>query len=245
MKDRFSSDPKGYATFRPGYPDALLAYILEHTPGRGQAWDCGTGNGQFAALLAPHFAQVQATDISAAQLAQATPLPNVRYSQQPAEHTDFPAQGFDLVTVAQAIHWFDFDRFYAEVRRVAAPQAMIAVVGYPLCSVSPQVDAVLHHFYHEAIHAYWDAERRHLDAEYRTIPFPFQEQPCPRFNSTHQWDLDRMLGYLRTWSAVKNYLHAQGTDPVTLIEPHLRKAWGPAETQQVTIPIILRLGKIT
>jgi hypothetical protein len=244
MKDRFSSDSKGYATFRPGYPAELLQFILDHTPGRTLAWDCATGNGQFASLLAPPFAQVYATDMSANQIAQALPSPNIHYSQQPAESTNFPDHAFDLITVAQAIHWFDFERFYAEVRRVAAPNAMLAVIGYPLLSVNADVDSVLHHFYHETLQDHWDQERRYLDADYRTIPFPFQEVAAPKFYSTYDWNFDQFIGYLNTWSAVKNYIAKEGNNPLVHAETNFQTAWREGESHQVTFPMILKLGHV-
>jgi ubiquinone/menaquinone biosynthesis C-methylase UbiE len=244
MKDRFSTDSKGYAAFRPGYPAALVDHVLAQTPGRGRAWDVGAGNGQLTALLAPHFAQLEGTDISASQLAEAIQLPNVRYSQQRAEQTDFPAGTFDLVTVAQAIHWFDFERFYAEAHRVAAVGARIAVIGYPLFSINAPLDAVLHDFYQVRLHRYWDPERRYLDADYQTIPFPFAEIQCPRFASSYEWTIAQLMGYLGTWSAVKNYAQQQGHNPLEAIQADLKTAWGDAERHTVTFPMILRMGRI-
>ncbi len=244
MKDRFSSDAKGYATFRPSYPTELLDFVLAHVQGRARAWDCGTGNGQLAEMLSPHFQRVDATDISAQQLSQATALHNIHYSLQPAEKTDFPDATFDLITVAQAIHWFDFERFYAEIRRVAAPQAMIAVMGYPLFSINPKVDLVIHRLYYEILGNHWDRERRYLESGYATIPFPFTEIACPRFESGYDWNFEQLIGYLNTWSAVKNYLKANGSNPLELIEDDLKAAWGNEKTHPVKFLMVLRLGQI-
>ncbi|HEX2900085.1 MAG TPA: class I SAM-dependent methyltransferase [Bacteroidia bacterium] len=244
MKDLFSADSRGYAAFRPGYPAALLDFVLANTPGRERAWDCGTGNGQLAAELVRYFDRVDGTDISASQLAEAPRIPSLHFSQQPAEKTDLPDGSIDLVTVAQAIHWFDFERFYEEVDRVAAFEARIAVIGYPLFSVNEAVDAVISHFYDKTIHEFWDPERRYLDEEYRTIPFPFEEIPSPKFQSTYEWDFDHLIGYLNTWSAVKNCIRQQGTNPLALIVHDLQSAWGAQEKHAVTFPMLLRLGKI-
>jgi hypothetical protein len=244
MKDRFSSDSKGYATFRPGYPKELVDFVLAHTAARDRAWDCGTGNGQLAAMLAPHFKRVDATDISTHQLSQATALPNIHYSPQPAEKTDFPDGAFDLITVAQAIHWFDFERFYAEVKRVAKAHSMIAVIGYPLFSINSQVDQVIHWLYYEILYDHWDKERRYLDEDYKTIPFPFTEIPAPRFESKYDWNFDQLIGYLNTWSAVKNYIKANGSNPLEIIAKDLQSAWGNETTHPAKFPMIVRLGKI-
>jgi ubiquinone/menaquinone biosynthesis C-methylase UbiE len=219
-------------------------FVLGHTVGRGRVWDCATGNGQLAELLAPHFLVVEATDISANQLAAAVVLPNVRYSRQAAEQTDFVDGSFDLITVAQAIHWFDFEGFYAEVRRVARPRAMLAVIGYPLLGVTAEVDAVIGPFYHVTLQHYWDLERRYLDADYRTIPFPFAEVDCPTFESRYAWRFEQLMGYLNTWSAVKNYIREHGDNPLDNIESDLRAAWGEEESHVVTFRMLLRLGEI-
>lgn len=244
MKDRFSADANAYANFRPGYPADLVACILSNVSGRSRAWDCATGNGQMAALLAPHFRTVDATDISANQLAQAPQLSNVHYSIQAAEKTAFPDQVFDLITVAQAIHWFDFEEFYSEVRRVAAPGSLLAVVGYPLLRINPTIDAVIDHFYHHVIGDHWDKERRYLDAEYATIPFPFHAIECPRFASVYDWKFEQLIGYLHTWSAVGNAIRAAGINPLEALEPDLLDVWGDAVTHQVHFPMILRLGRL-
>ena len=242
MKDRFSTDSQAYANFRPGYPDALIECMLAQTPRRNRAWDCGTGNGQLAAMLAPHFTQVDATDISATQLAQAPTIANVVYSRQPAEQTQFPDHIFDLITIAQAIHWFDFEHFYTEVRRVAAPDARIAVIGYPLLSINPKVDFVVQHLYAGILKDYWDPERHYLDEDYRTIPFPFEELPTPQFASQYDWNFEQLIGYLNTWSAIKNFQKVNELNPLQLVEADLKNAWGAAETLQFTFPMILRLG---
>src|SRR5690606_31022464 len=110
----------------------IFDFLNTLIPGKGAAWDCGTGNGQVASKLAKTFGEVFATDQSQAQIDQAIPASNIRYSVQPAEKTDFNEEQFDLIVVAQAIHWFDFDRFYAEVRRTGKRHAVLCVMGYGL-----------------------------------------------------------------------------------------------------------------
>lgn len=244
MKDRFSTDSGGYASFRPTYPKELLDFVLSNTPGRERAWDCGTGNGQLAVELVRYFDRVDGTDISMNQLAQAPQIPSLFFSRQPAEKTDLPDGSIDLITVAQAIHWFDFERFYVEVNRVASFDARIAVIGYPLFSINEVVDAVIGHFYSHTIHDFWDAERRYLDEDYRTIPFPFEEIHSPKFQCTYEWDFDHLMGYLNTWSAVKNCIRETGTNPLHKFLPELQLAWGESHHKHsVTFPMILRMGK--
>jgi len=244
MKDLFSQQAEAYAVYRPSYPKALPGFLLGLVPGRDAAWDCGTGNGQMANILAPSFKNVYATDISAAQLDNATRRSNIHYSRQPAEATDFPENSFDLITVAQAIHWFNFDAFYAEVLRTARPDAILAVTGYGFLSVTPEVNSIVQHFYDEITAPYWEPERKYVEERYRTIPFPFKEIEAPHLQVKYEWTLDQLLGYLGTWSAVQKYKKVNGTDPVELVSEDLYKAWDDAYTHSVTFPILLRVGRI-
>lgn len=245
MKDRFSQHAADYQKYRPDYPEELYAYILQWIPAKGIAWDCGTGNGQVAAELAKHFKQVYATDISEQQLQQAPQLANVQYKIESAEHTDFPSQYFDLITVAQAIHWFDFDLFYNEVTRTLKPSGVLAVMGYGLLQTDPSLQSLIDHFYTTIVGPYWDKERRYLDEGYQTIPFPFQEIQTPSFIHPMQWTLPQLIGYLNTWSAVKRYEKEEGMNPISFIEKELQQTWGHASsTRTVTFPILLRIGKV-
>lgn len=244
MKDNFSTQAALYARFRPSYPPELIDYLAGLAPNRQAAWDCGTGNGQVAILLADHFDEIHATDISEKQLREAPEHPRVRYALEPAETCSAPDAAFDLIVVAQAIHWFQFERFYAEVRRVLKPGGLLAVVGYGLFHTdSPEVNTVIRRFYTGIVGPYWDAERRYIDEEYRTIPFPFDERPAPEFAMLYRWPLAALTGYLNTWSAVQHYRRQHGQDPVALIEADLARAWGEAEEREFRFPLLLRIGR--
>ena len=241
MKDLFSSASDHYARYRPTYPDELYDFIHKQVTNHSYAWDCATGNGQVARHLTKYFEEVQATDISASQLAQAYQHPQIHYSLQPAEQTTFPDEHFDLITVGQAIHWFDFDGFYQEVNRTLKTSGLLAVIGYGLHSISSEIDPVIAHFYHEVIGPYWDPERKYLDESYQTIPFPFQEIAAPSFECVFIWSRSHFLGYLRTWSAVKKFIDQNGSDPVNDLEKAIEPLWGTE--QKITFPIFLRLGR--
>lgn len=245
MKDNFSAQACLYARFRPAYPPELIAHIASLAPSHASAWDCGTGNGQVAIQLAEHFEQVYATDISEKQLGQAPQYPRIRYALEPAEQCSAPDRAFDLIVVAQAIHWFNFDLFYAQVRRVLKPGGILAVVGYSLFRTNaPAVDDIIHQrFYREITGPYWDPERRYLDEGYRTIPFPFDEIQMPEYSMRYRWTLPDVLGYLNTWSAVQHYIRANGHNPVKLIETELRQAWGGVGEREIVCPLLLRVGR--
>jgi SAM-dependent methyltransferase len=243
--DHFSGHAADYAAHRPRYPRPLFDYLAFLSPRRRRAWDCGTGNGQAALALAERFQEVIATDPSATQIAEAAPHERVRYLVAPAEDTPLEDASVDLVTVAQALHWFDFDKFYEEVRRVARPDGVLAVWAYGLHRVGPGVDEVLKRYYSEIVGPFWPPERRHVEEEYRTIPFPFRGLPSPSFEMRHGWNLRNMLDYLGTWSATKRYEQANGHDPRSLIAVDLSTAWGgPEVVREVRWPLHLRMGSV-
>ncbi|QDH80867.1 class I SAM-dependent methyltransferase [Echinicola soli] len=242
MKDNFSGHASDYAKFRPLYPDALYEFILTHVTVRERAWDCATGNGQMAEMLSNNFTWVEASDISEQQLHQAPKVSNIRYSVQPAEKTGFTDQSFDLITVGQAVHWFDFDRFFKEVRRVLKPNGLLVLVGYGLLAVEGLTE-LIKMFYAEIIGTYWDPERKYIEANYQTIPFDFEEIQPPFLVMEYAWSKDQLMGYLNTWSAVKHYEKDRGNNPLEIIKVDLDKAWGQSTLRKVTFPLILKVGR--
>jgi SAM-dependent methyltransferase len=232
FKDYFSGHAADYSRYRPGaYPAGMFKALAALAPDRGCAWDCGTGNGQAALGLAELFDRVEATDASDKQIASATPHPKIYYAVAPAEASGLPDKSVALITVAQALHWFDLPRFYAEARRVAKPQALLACSCYMHCTVSPAVNAAMQQLYEGILgDAYWPPERKHVERGYADLDFPFPEIELPRFKMEVQWPLEGYVGYLRSWSATQNYIKKNGQDPVELIGETLLKAWGDPNT---------------
>lgn len=245
MKDNFSKQACAYAKFRPGYPEQLINDLVGQTEKQERAWDCATGNGQIASMLSPYFVEVLATDISEKQLEKAVLKPNIKYSKGAAEETTFPDDHFDLITVGQAVHWFDFEKFNREAKRVAAPGCLLALIGYSLFKTNTAVDNVIDHFYENIVGKYWDKERRHIDNQYRTIPFPFDEIKMPEYEMQYEWDFEMMTGYLRTWSAVQHYIAANGHDPVGRIEEDLKRHWGGSDRVKIHIAILTKVGRVS
>jgi ubiquinone/menaquinone biosynthesis C-methylase UbiE len=243
MKDNFTAQAAAYAQFRPDYPDELVQAVVGRCAVRRKALDVATGNGQLAVKLAAFFEEVLATDISQKQLDNARQASNVKYRVGRAEQLDFPDRSLDLVTVAQALHWFDFDRFYAEVKRVLKPEGIFAAIGYGLFSSTPDADAVIRDFYQNITGPYWDPERRYIDEQYGTIPFPFEEIHLPAFRYARDWTFQHVMGYLGSWSAVQHYRRANGKDPLALIAERLERVWG-AGTKRVVFPLWVRIGKL-
>ena len=243
--DRFSTQAADYARYRIAYPPELYNWLLPQVESRERAWDCATGNGQVAAVLAESFVRVDATDLSENQLAQAPARPNIHYQPATAEHTPFPNQRFDLITVAQAVHWFDGEAYHREVRRVARPGALLAEWGYQLCRLeTPELNQLLDEFHDVTSGPYWDTNRRHIENEYANLSFPFADVQGARFAVVKHWTADDMLNYLRTWSATANYArqHA-GADMVALVADKLMRLWGP-EARPATFPVFARAGRV-
>lgn len=243
--DHFSAAAPAYAAHRPGYPPALFAFLAGQVAGHELAWDCATGSGQAALGLAPHFRQVVASDASAQQIAQAMPCPGVSYRVAAAESSGLAAASVDLVTVAQAVHWFDLPRFYAEARRVLKPGGMLALWCYERLSIAPELDAVIERFYAETLGPYWPPERRHVEAGYRDLAFPFGEVALPPMAMTAAWNLDQLMGYFSTWSALQGYRAARGGDPLPALRASLAPLWVSHDAaKNIKWPLSARLGRV-
>ncbi len=243
MKDRFSNHASQYATFRPSYPKALYDFLLANINGRNVAWDVGCGNGQVAKDLAPHFEKVLATDISAKQIENAVHAPNIFYSVCPAGKSSFPSHTFDLITVGQALHWFNIPEFFSEAERVSKQGGLIAVWGYGLLKIGSSIDRHVDEFYTHIIGPYWDSERKLVDEQYQTIPFPFSELSAPKFQFSFSWSLEELHGYLTTWSSVQKYMRQHVANPVDDLIEKIRPVWGVGQ-RVVSFPLFLRVGKV-
>lgn len=242
--DHFSPVAQHYRQSRPSYPPELFSWLAEACTGHALAWDVGAGNGQASVGLAEHFAKVLATDLSEAQIAQATLHERVEYRAAPADQSGLPEASTDLVTIAQALHWFAGDPFYTEVRRVLKPGGVIAAWTYGVAEIEGAAVAErLDHFYHHVVGPYWPAERLHVENGYAELAFPFTPVTSPVLSIRLDWTLDELLGYCRSWSATARCTRATGCDPVIALASELAAVWGPPEQRRrVTWPIALRAG---
>ncbi|MGA9854090.1 MAG: class I SAM-dependent methyltransferase [Gammaproteobacteria bacterium] len=245
FKDHFSGHASAYADARPHYPHELFAWLATLTHNHDTAWDCGTGNGQAALGLASYYRQVIATDPSKQQIESAFPHVRVSYRVAPAESPDLEPHCVDLVTVAQAVHWFDRPKFYTQVKKVLRPGGVLAVWCYSLCSIEPAIDTCVNAFYCGETDAYWPPERALIDDGYRSIEFPFEEISPPAFRMQQRWTLEQFLAYLRTWSAVQKFISKNGRDPVTALNTPLEKLWGGSGAVKiVSWPLHIRAGRV-
>lgn len=245
--DHFSGVSAAYAAFRPRYPDALFQFLAREAPSRDEAWDAGTGSGQAAVGLARHFLHVTATDASAAQIQQATPDPRISYRVAAADASGLAPATVDLVTAAQALHWFDRPRFWTEARRVLRPRGVVAVWTYTMFEIAPPIDQIVRRFYSDVVGPYWPPERRITEARYQTIEFPFAEFAAPDFVIEQQVTLDDVAGYIRTWSATRAFLREQRYDPVDPLIAELAPLWGPPPARHTRLarwPVAMRVGRV-
>lgn len=246
FQDLFSAQAATYADIRPDYPAALFAFVCSTVVQRSVAWDCATGNGQAAVPLAGYFDRVVATDASQAQLSHARAHARVEYRLARAEASGLPDASVDLVTVAQALHWFDRDRFYAEARRVLTQRGVLAVWSYddPIVGDDPLLDAALQHFNKVTLGPYWPEGRGLVGKGYRAIPFPFDEIASPPFVIERSWTLDELAQYLRSWSSRARYVERHGTDPVVPFIEALTQDWSePSVRHEVRWPVTMRIGR--
>jgi SAM-dependent methyltransferase len=214
------------------------------SPTTKRAWDCATGNGQAATMLADRFLSVLGTDASAEMIASAMPHPRVKYAVTSYE-TKLEAGSVGLVTVAQALHWLDLNAFLAEARRVLVPNGLLAAWCYSNCRVDPDVDAIFDHFYSVTVGQYWPLERRHVEDGYRAIALPIDEYAVPAFEILEDWTLAQYLGYIRTWSAVAKFIEARGDEQVLAFEQGIGEVWGSAKmTKRIRFPLHFRVGEL-
>jgi len=243
--DHFSAVASRYADFRPHYPAALFDYLATLVSRDSLVWDCAAGNGQATSALAERFERIVATDASGEQIASAKPHPRVEYRVAPAEQSGLPDASAGLITVAQALHWFDLERFYAEASRVLRPNGVLAAWAYGVNQVEGDaVNQLVQVYYSETVGPYWPPQRTLVEEGYRTIPFPFAEIAPPGFHMETHWTLEQLAGYFSTWSATNRFIKATGRNPLEPLSRELARVWGdPAAPRRITWPLSLRLGR--
>jgi SAM-dependent methyltransferase len=242
----FYSGGLNYARFRPDYPPELAAYLAGVGGERGMAVDVGCGSGQLAALLAPHFAATVGIDPGEDQLASAARAAKLRYLCAAAEALPLPDGCASLITAAQAAHWFDLPAFYAEARRIARPDAVIALISYGVPVLTePRLQDRFDRFYHAEIGPYWPPERKLVESGYQGIPFPFVEFAGPPLSITRDWDRNAFLGYVSTWSALKRAEAAGRGQLAQDFAGDLAALWPDAASpQRISWPISMRIGRV-
>jgi len=245
MKDNFFSPiAREYARFRPTYPKELFSYLASIAPAKSIAWDCATGSGQAATSLADHFDRVIATDISDELLARATPHPRIEFRKADAAASGIDSASIDLITVANAMHWFHGEAFNKEVKRVLRPKGIIAAWSYAIAEISPEIDPILRHLHNVILDPFWIGPNRIVEHAYRDLELPFAAIATPTFIMEERFTLERLLGYLGTWSAAVKYRKHHGVGPVGLVSDELKALWGdPTSLRVVKWPMALRVAR--
>ncbi|MFC0676931.1 class I SAM-dependent methyltransferase [Lysobacter korlensis] len=258
FKDHFSTIAGTYAAARPGYPDALFDALAAVVPADARVWEPGCGSGQATRGLAARFAQVHATDPSPQQIAQhwgnaggqgadgdqaEAATGNLAVAVEPGERASLSDGSVQLIAVAQALHWFDRARFFAECERVLAPGGVLAAWGYPDFLVPDAMDAPIGAF-RARIEPYWPPEREQVDARYAGYDWPFPAVDAPQLQLEACWTLPQFLQYLASMSASARCQAATGIDPVAEQADALAAAWGaPASSRVIRWPLFLHLRR--
>jgi SAM-dependent methyltransferase len=241
----FGEYAASYAKSRPQYPAALWQWVASLCDSHEHAWDAGCGNGQAAVALAQHFHHVSATDISAEQIAAATPHKNISYAAMRTEDASFAPASLDLVCVAQALHWFDLEKFWPQVQSALKPRGVFLAVAYGVFSVNEEIDAISKQYFLDVVEPYQAPGNRMIANGYRDIHFPFAMIEAPPFAIECEWTLDQLVSYAATWSAVARMRKEQGVDPMPAYRVALERAWGDANMALITrMPLTIRTGLV-
>jgi len=242
----FEQGGQSYAAFRPKYPPELTAVLASLTDTNQLVIDVGCGSGQLTEHLATRFDKVVGIDPSHDQLMHASAHPNIQYVCASAESLPIAEGQASLITVAQAAHWFDLPRFYAQATSIGRPDGVIALISYGVLRLhDEQLQARFHSFCHQEIGPYWPPERKLVESGYADLPFPFKEIKTPPMTIELAWDRESFLGYLGTWSAVKRAAEAGESGLLTQFSNDLQKLWSDkSKLESITWPINMRLGRL-
>ncbi len=244
FKDHFSTQSDIYLKYRPHYPLSLYTWLASLTHEHETAWDCGTGNGQAATGLASFYHNVIATDPSRQQIENCLPNEHVRYLVEKAERTSIPSNSIDIITVANALHWFDLDAFFAEANRVLKPGGILAAWAYLLPEVSQEVDEIINHYHYQTLNDYWLPENRLIEKEYTTIPFPYEQIDAPGFVCRKNMNLFDLIGYLSTWSGTQRFIAQNNFNPAERLFDEFLQVWvDPEAEKSFTWKLILKVGR--
>jgi len=241
----FNSKSKLYETARPAYPEELFQHLSDVCSSRNRVWDCGCGNGQAAESLAKIFKKVSATDISEQQIRNAKLRKNIEYAVSSAEQTEFADNSFDLVCVAQALHWFHFETFWPEVTRVIKPNGVFSTWGYTWPSISPDLDRIFKELVLDKIEPYWAPQNRLLWDHYVDINFPFNKVDSPDFTMEVSWNINQFFDFIHTFSATRQCMKNQGTLFFETAFNTMSRVWGSAEEKRIVhLDFVFYAGKI-
>ena len=246
VHDSYSEAGTLYRDFRPAYPEKLFRYLAGSCRRKEKAWDVATGNGQAAQGLAKYFKLVHATDPSPSQLKHAISKENIEYRTAAENHPELKKRSIDLICVAQGVHYLNLEKFYQEVNRVLKKYGVLACWNYGLPSVEKGVDECINEFCNNILHSSWDAKRRKLEMNFRSLEFPLKESVTPRFEIRTEWSLEHYLGFLKSMSAVRKYRQQAKQDPLLALEEKLKSLWGNKEEKRnVVFPLFTKMGILT
>ena len=229
----FSDKSDLYARARPSYPEEIFNYLAGLCSETHLAWDCACGNGQAAINLAQQFDSVYASDVSPAQIGNAKKHPRVQYSVGTSEDVRFDDRSMDLICVAQALHWFDYERFWPQVLRLLKPNGIFCAFGYNLPSINTEIDTLIQKYILDVIDPFWAVQNQLLWNDYKDIDFPFTQIRQPEFSMTKAWSLAELFAFLHTFSATRRCMDSKGDSFFNKAYEKVEKSWSNPESKKI------------
>lgn len=246
FKDHFSSQSRDYAKYRPTYPVELFRDLADISPSCNYALDVATGNGQAAAGLLKYFNVVIAFDASKNQIAHVNKGYQIKYMVAIAEQIPVRDSSIDLITCAQAVHWFNWELFNNETSRILNKEGIIAIWGYGLPQVNKTIDEIIWNYYSNIVGKFWAKERTYVENEYNQIPFPFKLLKSHDYLINLSWRFENLIGFLNSWSATRSYINTLQKNPIQEIKNELSNAWFSGdEIKNIIWPLFVKFGKLT
>ena len=241
----YSSYAKQYARSRPRYPEELFTYLASLVEQHDLVWDCATGNGQAAVSLTKYFKKVIATDVSNEQINNAIKHERIKYKVCKAENSLIDSRSIDLVTVASALHWFNLENFYKEVKRVLKPGGVLAAWTYHIGYIEPPFDQLFFRFYKDVLSEYFVEGARLVDNKYSEIKLPGVPIETKGYFMSADWNLTKMLGFIESWSGTQEYKKVNRKNPIDLISGELKQLWGnPEQTHTLRWPLFIKISRL-
>lgn len=239
----FNQESDKYLLYRPKYPKELYELIKSVTRNHNTVWDCACGNGQISIDISEYFTLVEGSDINENQILNATKRKNINYSVQNSESTNYMNDYFDVVCVGQALHWFCSDKFFDEVKRVLKKDGFFFCWGYSFFKISNELDEIIEKEFFKVIDSFWSDKNRVLHDKYSNIDFPFEKIEIPVIKMIEHWNLNQLMAYLNTWSAVKICNEKNNIDIVDLLENKLVNYWNESEIKKIEMEFFVYGGK--
>ncbi|KAL4426897.1 hypothetical protein ABPG74_008821 [Tetrahymena malaccensis] len=229
---------QNYDKYRPKYPSKFFDLILKDLNSKESYLDVGCGTGQMLFKLNSHFKIAVGTDLSEKQVSVATEkisnnqnYMNVKVIQSDANNLISSLQknslplNYDLVTVGQALHWFEVEKFLQLTQSKILNQnqnSRLAVAAYYWDGFDIDINneqlsgKQIHEQYYNSIKNYYDFDRDNLYSNYKHYPFNkyFEQTSEDSFIEKDIFQLDDLVRYMKTSSAYNTLVEQNSKNPI-------------------------------